>query len=635
MVSGIADSAAGAYIDQKELAKKNKEMAAKIKGTMSLLDNAKGIYTEFAPQIDAMKVQLADPSISNLDKAALSDSVTNSLNMFATQGTERVKNKLMEAQANYYNQKETGSQDQTGTSVIKPVEIDIGNGKVWKGSLPFNGKSNSYIDPETGQPINDINKWYMNKTSPRNFGSSVTPTSSNKSYKSTAFGLDTLDPTTKKDIANGRMAAVGGSQYIGSGGIPYAGLDSTLPTIATREYPAGTLLNVTSDMFPNGRNFLVAGTGPKSGILDFFSTNKNDYDRLANQKISNVRVVDPQADSIQGAASMQNPQQGTDMQNEMARRISDNSNLNIASNVSSGAVGTEPSMVDQPQDRPSVIGFAGGRVVSTPEQKAKEQAIGEIDANISYLKATNQKVPKELEDSISKAKISGDPNQLSAYSNTLKDMVKTAIATTGEIAKEAYKEEAKTVKEKEAVQNLQQQAEISRGVLFGTINEAQSIANSMSDENDLFSTGGRFAASFIPTSKQSRLGDLVDVVKNNIGVDTLQAMRKASPTGATGFGSLSAPELKLVKEKIAAISPLGKTTDIVNDLNKVKEYTLDIVHGTREQRYKMLIEGKINTKQFDDAEADYPEPKLLEPQSRSNLTLDQQARKKALESKYN
>lgn len=123
LVKGIND----AQKEQKDLAQKDKEMAAKIKGTMSLLDNAKGIYTEFAPQIDAMKVQLADPSISNLDKAALSDQVTNSLNMFAQVGTEGVKTKLMEAQIKQAEaQTEAAGKERTTGTIIqdgKPVTV--------------------------------------------------------------------------------------------------------------------------------------------------------------------------------------------------------------------------------------------------------------------------------------------------------------------------------------------------------------------------------------------------------------------------------------------------------------------------------------------------------------------------------
>jgi len=85
--------------EQKALAQKDKEMAAKIKGTMSLLDNAKALYPDFAQQIESTKLQLSDPSLSNLDKSAVSDRVTDSLNLITSQGMDKAKIRLMEAQA--------------------------------------------------------------------------------------------------------------------------------------------------------------------------------------------------------------------------------------------------------------------------------------------------------------------------------------------------------------------------------------------------------------------------------------------------------------------------------------------------------------------------------------------------------
>ena len=84
---------------QKDLAQKDKEMAAKIKGTASLLDNAKALYPDFAEQIEATKLQLSDPSLSNLDKSAISDRVADSLNLITSQGMDKAKIRLMEAQA--------------------------------------------------------------------------------------------------------------------------------------------------------------------------------------------------------------------------------------------------------------------------------------------------------------------------------------------------------------------------------------------------------------------------------------------------------------------------------------------------------------------------------------------------------
>jgi hypothetical protein len=106
--------------EQKDLAKKDKELAARIKGTISLLDNAKGIYTDFAPQIDVMKTQLSDPSISNLDKDGIASQVDTIINMFAKTGTDRINQSMEQkridiaaqnAQTNQANANQQGLKD--------------------------------------------------------------------------------------------------------------------------------------------------------------------------------------------------------------------------------------------------------------------------------------------------------------------------------------------------------------------------------------------------------------------------------------------------------------------------------------------------------------------------------------------
>jgi hypothetical protein len=92
--SGISDYSK----KQSDLAKQDKELAARIKGTISLLDNAKGIYKDFAPQIDAMKTQLSDPSLSNLNKAGIAAQVDNAISMFAKFGTDKINQDYQNAQ---------------------------------------------------------------------------------------------------------------------------------------------------------------------------------------------------------------------------------------------------------------------------------------------------------------------------------------------------------------------------------------------------------------------------------------------------------------------------------------------------------------------------------------------------------
>lgn len=111
------------------------------------------------------------------------------------------------------------------------------------------------------------------------------------SLRATVFGRPNIDTGTKQEIQSGQFAAMGGDINIGSGGIKYAGLSSNLPTVAVHPssgFKAGDKILVKSNLFPNGREFLVAGTGPDPGRLDFFADNAQEYSNLAGQRINSV-----------------------------------------------------------------------------------------------------------------------------------------------------------------------------------------------------------------------------------------------------------------------------------------------------------------------------------------------------------
>jgi hypothetical protein len=94
---GIENKAANYANAQKEMAQKEKQMAAQIKGSMSLLDSVKAIYPDFADQVDSTKMQLSDPSISSLDKMAIASNIEGVLNMMRTERQQQLSNSRYEA----------------------------------------------------------------------------------------------------------------------------------------------------------------------------------------------------------------------------------------------------------------------------------------------------------------------------------------------------------------------------------------------------------------------------------------------------------------------------------------------------------------------------------------------------------
>ena len=604
---------------QKDLAQKDKEMAAKIKGTMSLLDNAKGIYTGFAPQIDAMKVKLSDPSLSNLDKAGIASQVENTLGLFAKHGEDAMKSRLNEAQAQYYEARTTGDIGGGQPSVVmQDVSITNPDGSVTKYNLPFDKKIKKYVDPETSKPIGDINKWSNQEkgweaindstTSNQNIGNQVEGALNLVgNYKSTAFGTQNIDKTTRNDIATGKMAAVKGDENIGSSGIRYRGLESDLPTVASKTLPSGAVINVVSDLFPQGKNFQVAGTGPaSSNVIDFFASNKNDYNKLANQKIQNIKILNQQAQGISNAANMTTNQIGTpEQQNQIAQMISEGASKATAENVSPNVVGTDNMGEDTVIP---TVGRAGG-VTTIPRQVLKQRDdLSAINAQRANLKSLGDTIDPEFNKQIDDAVKSNDYGAISQYAEILKERSKKALearVAAKDIENRATTEaRIKAEAAKPAAEEAKKQAEVQQQTLFTNIDAAKSMAKAV-ESNILQVRPVKFVESFMNT-KQKRLEDLIKPIENLIAIDTLNAMRKTSPTGASGLGQTTDTDVKLLKQQVRAIDPRGNAEDIVRDLNMIKSTVLDTVHGTKNYRIRALQSGKITQDQFDEIESMYP-----------------------------
>lgn len=604
--------------EQKALAQKDKEMAAKIKGTISLLDNAKALYPDFAERIDATKLQLVDPSLSSLDKLGIAGNVEGSLNMMVTKGSDVMKAQLIEAQIY-----EARAGRRTAPSYeMKKAIIPTSEGNI-EYELPWDSKAGRFFDPNTLTPIKDLNKWYQNETG-WEAGPRSTSSINSNNIKATAFGQPEYDPTTRQEIASGRMAQVKGDPSIGSGGIRYRGLEDSLPTVATKDYPAGSVLNVKSNLFPEGRQFEVAGTGPKSGVLDFYASNKSDYDKLAGQQISGIDLVgQPQPQSRQGAiesaAAMNRPVTQEEQANAI-RVAAESANRATAST----GVPAMPATGDavpvggaQAPMRPAPR--VGGRLVLSDEQKQARSAKAEIQAYRQSLENYGVNVPEAMNKGISDAALSDNSAELVAYANSLKEMADEAGKAKTSLAPIAEKERLDVEKATKAARELKAQGELSKGVAFRHVDEAREIVN-RNPSTGLYSSAAKAISGYYPQSDQARLNDVVDGLRAVAKFDSMQKMRMASPTGATGLGQLSNAEGQSLEKKSTLIRSSGKPTDIIKDLDSFKTDMLDTAHGSRTQRLAMLQNGAITKEQFNQAEADYPAPKLLSAADTSLLT---------------
>lgn len=120
--------------------------------------------------------------------------------------------------------------------------------------------------------------------------------------------------------------------------------------------------------------------------------------------------------------------------------------------------------------------------------------------------------------------------------------------------RQVRKEELEVQAAERAKQQAAEQEKVTREVANTKVTEAFNLL-----KNGGMNVGGLSAtASLMLPGKATdadRLSSVYSTLKSVISLDKLMEMKKASPTGASGFGALSAPELQLLVDSVAALDP--------------------------------------------------------------------------------
>ena len=144
------------------------------------------------------------------------------------------------------------------------------------------------------------------------------------------------------------------------------------------------------------------------------------------------------------------------------------------------------------------------------------------------------------------------------------------------------KDVAQAEKDKQAVANTEQKKQIA--IEAGRADAARAVEAINSAENILSSgsatTGALGAASaLVPGTKAYDLRAHLQTVKGLIGLDKLQQMRNASPTGGA-LGNVTEGEHKILQNAVAALDPNMSHDEFARNLSIVKMLMSDIVNGT-------------------------------------------------------
>ena len=142
------------------------------------------------------------------------------------------------------------------------------------------------------------------------------------------------------------------------------------------------------------------------------------------------------------------------------------------------------------------------------------------------------------------------------------------------------KEQADLAAAEKAAKMADEQAKVTKEVADTKVNEAFNIL-----KDNTFGVGGLTATASLYAPGKSTDADKLDsvysTIKSVISLDKLMEMKKASPTGASGFGALSAPELQLLVDSVSALDvQLPKETQIQN-LNTISRI---LGYGKKEEK---------------------------------------------------
>jgi hypothetical protein len=486
--------------------------------------------------------------------------------------------------------------------------------------MPFNPKTGRFFDAAKGKEILDINEWGLEKPSYVDGEAMPTPTSQN----------DIIAPSTAYSFGK----AVGGPDEL-QDKWTNKGYTSTGPNLVegvvavnTNKYPLGTIFKDAE----SGKVYVAADRhGNKdSGVIDFFQNPENYTGGKTNKRLSIIGSIpknkipktkegmsqlieqysnvpdystSSNASQIDGSLSMggdmsQQAMGTPDQQAEVARMIEEGSGMATSQAAPSGAMPTEPRMA-QPQPtqqapqykvRPGFVPVGGGAAQGTI---MTQQQVNELEASGRQVSA----VPTPDGNFRVTSVRTGTPQMgfEMTYDQQGRPILKqsaTRIGATDRFAQAS--KEAEKQKLQAADRNIQDLMEVKRR--YSSVMQSKGI---------LPAALRKLEASTMGTELYTIQNDLLKQFQSRLGLEQLTELRMASPSGAA-VGNPTNEEGIRLQSKFGSLDATASPEIFKRNINRAIEDYLDTIHGTPEQREKLIEDGKITKQQNAQIEMQYP-----------------------------
>jgi hypothetical protein len=626
---GISDLAGQA----KDYFKQQGEKKKLVKQSSLQIDAALQLFPDLAPSLQSVKERMRDENIPLADRAAEAEVVANLINMGVGEMRNRSNMSIQQEKAMaeaIYKEQQLGMEERRTRATefsaaqgakptfdLQKATITSPDGETFEMDIPYDKEKGMFFDPDAGKYIKDVNKWGFGESSYVDGEAMPTPTSQN----------DIIAPSTAYSFGK----AVGGPDEL-QDKWTNKGYTSTGPNLVegvvavnTNKYPLGTIFKDSE----SGKVYVAADRhGNKdSGVIDFFQNPENYTGGKTNKRLSIIGSIpknkipktkegmsqlieqysnvpdystSSNASQIDGALSMSGDMiqqaMGTpDQQAEVARMIEQGSGMGTAEAVLSGAMPTEPSMAARQPQLPQQV------------QPAEQPRLAR-GRRLTGGAASSKFRPANAEE-VSMYGTQGQVNVETGEFKPIRPPSGMVIEQTKDGGFRIVQGAGAAGRQEQAVQAAKEQG-IERATM-GTqeIGRALKVLDSgvMQGSGPLASFYRAGASKFAKGTPEYKLAnDFISPIKSMLAFNELNKMRMASPTGGA-LGNVAKFETDMLQQSAGQLD-IDKTDPqtLRENLMRLQEKYLDVIHGSSEQRRKLLQEGKITKEQYFDIESLYP-----------------------------
>jgi hypothetical protein len=269
---------------------------------------------------------------------------------------------------------------------------------------------------------------------------------------------------------------------------------------------------------------------------------------------------------------------------EVGRMIEQSAGMRTAQAAPSGAMSTEPRINQQPQPAPRrmVRGIpVGGGAASSKFRTANAEEVSMYGTQGQVNVETGEFKPIRPPSGVSLRQLPGGGFEFVQGAG--------AVDRFAQASKEAEKQKLQA-----ADRNIQDLMEAKR--LYSSVMQSKGVIPAAARKLEAITPGTE-----LHTIQEGLLKDF----KNRLGLEQLTQLRMASPTGAAVGNPTNAEGLRL-ESVFGSLDPTSSPAIFNRNINRAIESYLDVIHGTPEQRDKLMEEGKITAKQNAEIEAQYP-----------------------------